>query len=204
MSQQIPRNKNMQRLEQQFDSALTASASSMSVAEAEPEMDMDAMVMAAHTAMASRAAPAPMMMRSKRAMPLSLHAAPMSMSIDAEDLELRDELKQRKLYTPPSDTKVLGETGYYDVKPGTSVSDLIPPLAFWADCASQAGDGLKPVLPASWLECCSSSVNAALLLLALLDLPFEVDTTASADGDYLVVEVTAPCTVFVKQIEYEQ
>ncbi len=104
-------------------------------------------------------------------------------------------LKARAPQLFPDKTKLWREANYYHNTAATDES-LIPLNRFWLDLAAWNGEGafLSPHFNA-----CHTSPNAALMCLALLDLPFKAERPeVTVDGNTLRVKAREPMVLFYK------
>lgn len=155
---------------------------------------------AAPMAMAAMAPPPPPgMARMARAVPMGFAAAPQMMF--AADAKNRKKMKAVQLYRPPDKTKEFAERGYFDRDQDLPSRGVVPANRFWEDCARQSpGSGLQSVLSARWFEACGS-VSEALLMMAILDVPFSNTTQAEFPaGGGMVLRPVEPAIIFVRQI----
>lgn len=119
----------------------------------------------------------------------------------ARDMETRQAMEHKQLYRPPEKTKEYAERGYWGHKQGAATRDLIHANRFWEDCARKMGAvDLQSVLSARWFEACNSA-SEALLMLAVLDVPFVNHTDASFPKEGgVVVRPTEPAVIFARQL----
>lgn len=151
-------------------------------------------------AMASMAAP--------MAAPMAAAAPPspelrrrVARGMPAQDMAKRREIRQAQLYRAPEKTKEYGERGYFNQDQDAPSYHVVPANRFWEDCARQSqAAGLQSVLSARWFEACGS-ISEALLMMAILDVPFANTTQAEFPaGGGMVLRPVEPAIIFVRQI----
>eukprot|EP00730_Choanoeca_flexa_P005743 TRINITY_DN12010_c0_g2_i3.p1 TRINITY_DN12010_c0_g2~~TRINITY_DN12010_c0_g2_i3.p1 ORF type:complete len:1507 (+),score=445.65 TRINITY_DN12010_c0_g2_i3:292-4521(+) len=149
-----------------------------------------------------RAAPKKMMAMS-RAMPEMMMMAESAVLDD--DVEERASMQRRKLYQPPDETKEFGERRYWGVKPGESTTRLVTVNKFWVECARIMSQGSpSEALSGYWMLACEGSVNAALLALALLQVPLRNVVNRQHTQQGLVLRTRSSAIVYAKQIRSAQ
>ena len=186
---------------------------------AAPMMDMAVMSAPAPMAMASRSMLMPKM-RSRRAAPemamRSMAPQVMSMAMPGagmqadmmmmesaldDDVEERAAMQRKQLYQPPDETKEYGERRYWGVKPGTSTTHLVTVNQFWVECAKSITQGQpSEALSACWMLGCEGSVNAALVTLAMLQVPLTNVVNRQHTEQGLVLRTQGCAVVYAKQI----
>lgn len=105
----------------------------------------------------------------------------------------------QKLFETLDQTREWAETQYYRIRLQNQVAALIPASPFWKDYLSRAGQGT--FLPES-LDLPTSSINEALVALAVLDLPLEArPAEVTIENEQLAVTTQKPSVVFIESIE---
>ena len=102
------------------------------------------------------------------------------------------------LYQKLETTEELAENQYYKVPLAQRAPELIKANRFWRDYAAWNGEGL---FLSPHFGDAASSLNEALLALALLDLPFEQQEPETVlEGDRFTTTATTPLIVFHREI----
>lgn len=154
--------------------------------EGEEEQPMMAMAQVQAPMASMRSAPMAMKKMKRRAAPAA-----------SEDLRERQQMRTQQLYRPPEKTKEYAERGYWGHDQRTTAVTRVPANRFWEDCARKSASvGLQSILSPRWFEACSS-LTEALLMLAVLDVPFANATTAEfPDGGGVVLRPAEPAVIF--------
>lgn len=123
------------------------------------------------------------------------NADPFATPSKGAKITARKPMHQPRLPTFPEQTRLWRESNYYRNTRGDHES-LIPLNRFWMDLA--AWDGQGPFLSPHF-NACHTTVNEALMCLALLDLPFKAERTeVVVDGSTLRVKAREPMLLFYK------
>lgn len=130
-----------------------------------------------------------------------------AMMDDAEvlegDLAERESMQRKKLFQPPDETKEYGERRYWQVKPGSNTSRLVTENKFWVECARSMAQGQpSEALSAYWMLACEESINAALLALAMLQVPLTNVGSREHSEQGLVLRAQGSAVVYAKQIRW--
>lgn len=120
----------------------------------------------------------------------------------ARDEALARRKAVRGYYRLLGATKEFAESHYHKVRIAQQAPGLVPPSAFWQDFAQWIAGGAQGAFLSARFPEAAHNLNEALLVLAVLDLPFESNRPVlRREGAAAVLEAGSAAIVFHRQIQ---